>query len=145
MKTDVVTKLRAGASLRTQKTAAAEIERLRALVPAWRDIASAPRDNQTVFLAFCPPKRRNKKIRPGDEHLYIQMRLRRHQRLLVRAGLVRFAQADALDADAGPAVMSRPLETGAAPPLHLARPPRAKRAPCDRVEAGVAGDRGRLA
>ncbi|HRY02725.1 MAG TPA: hypothetical protein P5256_06355 [Beijerinckiaceae bacterium] len=71
MKTDVVTKLRAGASLRTQKTAAAEIERLRALVPAWRDIASAPRDNQTVFLAFCPPKRRNKKIRPGDEHLYI--------------------------------------------------------------------------
>ena len=29
MKTDVVTKLRAGASLRTQKTAAAEIERLR--------------------------------------------------------------------------------------------------------------------
>lgn len=49
----------------------AEIERLRALVPAWRDIASAPRDNQTVFLAFCPPKRRNKKIRPGDEHLYI--------------------------------------------------------------------------
>ncbi|MCB1533410.1 MAG: hypothetical protein KDJ44_01470 [Rhodoblastus sp.] len=33
--------------------------------------------------------------------------------------------------------MSRPLETGAAPPLHLARPPRAKRAPCDRVEGVV--------